>query len=57
LAGAVVGAQFGARMGAKMQGEQLRAALGLVVLAVGLGLLVELVARPTDLYEIAVLEK
>jgi len=55
LAGAVVGAQFGARMGGRMQGEQLRAALGLVVLAVGVGLLVELVARPGDLYEITVL--
>jgi len=57
LLGAVVGAQFGARIGAKMQGEQLRAAMGLVVLAVGLGLFFELVARPGDLYEIAVLEE
>ena len=55
LIGAVVGAQFGARAGAKLQGEQLRAALGLVVLAVGVGLAIELVVTPNDLYTLTVI--
>jgi uncharacterized membrane protein YfcA len=53
LAG-VIGAQYGVRVGQKLRGEQLRALLGLLVLAVGLRLAVELVVTPDDLYSIAI---
>ncbi len=53
LAG-VVGAQYGVRVGQKLRGEQLRALLGLLVLAVGLRLAVELVLTPDDLYSLAI---
>ena len=42
LIGAVVGAQLGTIAGARLKAEQLRAALGLMVLAVGLRVLWEL---------------
>ena len=51
--GGVVGAQLGVRAGAKLRGEQLRLLLALVVLAVGAGLAWELVARPADVYSLA----
>ncbi|MCM2396765.1 sulfite exporter TauE/SafE family protein [Rhizobium sp. S95] len=53
LAG-VIGAQYGVRVGQKLRGEQLRALLGLLVLAVGLRLAIELVVTPEDLYSIAI---
>ncbi len=53
LAG-VIGAQYGVRVGQKLRGEQLRALLGLLVLAVGLRLAIELVVTPDDLYSIAI---
>ncbi|NML74956.1 sulfite exporter TauE/SafE family protein [Rhizobium sp. S-51] len=53
LAG-VIGAQYGVRVGQKLRGEQLRALLGLLVLAVGLRLAVELVVTPDDIYSIAI---
>ena len=52
LAGAVVGAQFGARVGVKLQGEQLRALLALMVLAVCAKLFFDLVAVPVDQFSI-----
>jgi uncharacterized membrane protein YfcA len=52
LTSAVVGAQFGSRMAGKIPGEQLRALLAVVVLAVGIKLVFDLVAPPTDLYSI-----
>jgi hypothetical protein len=51
--GGVVGAQLGVRAGAKLRGEQLRLLLALIVLAVGAGLAWELVARPADVYSLA----
>ncbi len=39
----VIGAQYGVRVGQKLRGEQLRALLGLLVLAVGLRLAIALV--------------
>ncbi|MDO1580932.1 sulfite exporter TauE/SafE family protein [Rhizobium oryzicola] len=50
----VIGAQYGVRVGQKLRGEQLRALLGLLVLAVGLRLALDLVLTPDDIYSIAV---
>jgi uncharacterized protein len=50
----VIGAQYGVRVGQKLRGEQLRALLGLLVLAVGVRLAIDLVVTPADLYSIAV---
>ncbi|UXN65844.1 MULTISPECIES: sulfite exporter TauE/SafE family protein [Phyllobacterium] len=52
MTGGVVGAQYGARIGQKLRGEQLRALLALLVLAVGLRLAIELFVTPDDLYSI-----
>ena len=52
LSGAVVGAQFGGRLAGRIPGEQLRALLAIVVLAVGIKLLVDLVSMPVDLYSL-----
>jgi uncharacterized membrane protein YfcA len=51
--GGVIGGQFGVRAGQKLKGEQLRALLALMVLAVAIRLLFDLVLRPTDLFSIA----
>lgn len=48
----VIGAQYGVRVGQKLRGEQLRALLGLLVLAVGLRLLIALVVTPADIYSV-----
>ncbi|MBP1851376.1 sulfite exporter TauE/SafE family protein [Rhizobium halophytocola] len=50
----VVGAQYGVRVGQKLRGEQLRVLLGLLVLAVGIRLAIDLVLTPADLYSITV---
>jgi uncharacterized protein len=50
----VIGAQYGVRVGQKLRGEQLRALLGLLVLAVGVRLAIDLVVTPADIYSIAV---
>ncbi len=55
LAGAVIGAQIGTMVGGHMRGEQLRALLGVVVLAVGAGVAYDLVVTPTDPYSIVTL--
>ena len=52
LAGGVAGAQFGAAMGTKLRGEETRALLGLLVLAVALGLGWDLVRAPENLFAI-----
>jgi uncharacterized membrane protein YfcA len=52
IVGGVVGGQFGVRAGQKLRGEQLRALLALMVLAVAFRLLFDLVARPSNLYSI-----
>jgi uncharacterized membrane protein YfcA len=46
LAGGVAGAQFGAAMGGKLRGEETRALLGALVLAVAAALLWELLSVP-----------
>jgi len=51
LAG-VIGAQYGVRVGQRLRGEQLRALLGLLVLAVGLRLAVALIVTPQDIYSV-----
>jgi hypothetical protein len=53
LVGGVIGAQFGSRLAWRLRGEQLRALLALIVLAVGLEISFELVAEPDDLFSIA----
>jgi uncharacterized membrane protein YfcA len=50
--GGVVGVQMGVRIGAQMRGEQLRALLGVLVVAVALRLLIGLVQTPEDIYSI-----
>jgi uncharacterized membrane protein YfcA len=52
LAGGVAGAQFGASMGTKLRGEETRALLGLLVLAVALGLAWDLIRAPENLFAI-----
>jgi len=53
LAGAVVGAQFGSKYSVRMKGEQLRALLALMVLGVCVKIVLDLVAKPVDLYSIS----
>lgn len=52
-AGGVMGGQFGVRAGQKLRGEQLRALLAMMVLAVAIRLLLDLVLRPSELFSIA----
>ncbi|MBI1383284.1 MAG: TSUP family transporter [Rhizobiales bacterium] len=49
----VIGAQIGVRAGQKLRGEQLRALLALMVLAVAIRLAFDLVLTPDELYSIA----
>jgi uncharacterized membrane protein YfcA len=49
----VVGAQLGVQIGSRLKGEQLRLLLALVVLTVCVGMLWDLVARPADLFSLA----
>jgi uncharacterized membrane protein YfcA len=53
VAGGVLGVQVGVRAGDRLKGEQVRAMLAIVILAVGAALLYDLVAPPADLYVIA----
>ncbi len=55
MVGGVIGAQFGARLGARVGGEQLRAMLALLVLAVGIRFLFNLVTTPEELYSLVTL--
>nr|WP_274706799.1 sulfite exporter TauE/SafE family protein [Allorhizobium sonneratiae] len=50
----VIGAQYGVRVGQKLRGEQLRALLGLLILAVGIRLFIDLVNTPADPFSIVV---
>ncbi len=50
MAGGVAGAQYGANAGQKIRGEQLRALLALLVLAVGLRLAYGLFVTPDSIY-------
>ena len=56
MVGGVAGAQYGAKAGQKLRGEQLRALLALLVLAVALRLAFDLFATPPSLYSLTGLE-
>lgn len=53
--GSVIGAQFGTMVGARLRGEQLRALLGLIVLAVAIRVGWDLVATPVELYSLGLI--
>ena len=53
LLGGVVGAQFGAKLSGRFRAEEMRAALGLIVLLVGIQMGLELFVRPADIFMIA----
>ena len=53
LFGGVVGAQVGARFSSRFRGEVLRAALGLIVLLVGIQMGLELFVRPSEIFLLA----
>ena len=53
MVGGVIGAQFGARIGQNIRGDQLRALLALLVLAVAVRFLAGLVATPVEPYSLA----
>jgi len=53
LLGGVIGAQFGARLSGRFRAEEMRAALGLIVLLVGIQMGLELFVRPSDLFLLA----
>jgi uncharacterized membrane protein YfcA len=55
MVGGVIGAQFGARVGQNLRGDQLRALLALLVLAVALRFLVGLVTPPNERYSLELL--
>ena len=55
MVGGVIGAQFGARIGQNMRGDQLRALLGLLVLAVAIRFLTDLIATPDERYSLSLL--
>ncbi|WP_421994735.1 sulfite exporter TauE/SafE family protein [Roseococcus sp.] len=52
LLGGVAGAQFGAAMGGKLRGEETRALLGALVLAVAASLLWDLLREPAQLFSV-----
>jgi uncharacterized membrane protein YfcA len=53
MIGGVAGAQYGTRVGQRLRGEQLRALLALLVLAVALRLAFDLFVEPKNLYSLA----
>jgi uncharacterized membrane protein YfcA len=55
MVGGVIGAQFGARLGTHVRGDQLRAMLAILVLAVAIRFLVGLVETPAELFSLATL--
>jgi uncharacterized membrane protein YfcA len=52
VVGGVVGVQLGVRVGSQLRGEQLRALLAVLVVAVALRLLIGLITTPNDIYSI-----
>ncbi len=56
MTGGVIGAQFGVRAGQRLKGEQMRAILGVLVLAVSLRLGIDLIVEPSELYSLSRLE-
>ncbi|MDW6025297.1 sulfite exporter TauE/SafE family protein [Mesorhizobium sp. BAC0120] len=57
MIGGVAGAQYGAKAGQKLRGEQLRALLAILVLAVALRLAFDLFATPVSRYSLTGLEQ
>jgi hypothetical protein len=55
MVGGVIGAQFGARIGQNIRGDQLRALLAILVIAVALRFLTGLVATPEERYSLTAL--
>jgi uncharacterized protein len=55
LVGGVIGAQLGTRFGARLRGEQLRALLAILVLAMAAKLAFDLTVRPVDPYTLETL--
>jgi len=53
MVGGVAGAQYGARAGQKLRGEQLRALLALLVLAVAVRLALDLFVPPASVYSLS----
>jgi len=56
LIGGVIGAQLGSRFGAKLRGEQLRAALAIIVLAVAVKLVADMTVTPAQLYTLEAIQ-
>jgi uncharacterized protein len=56
LLGGVIGAQLGTRWGSRLRGEQLRALLAVIVLAVAVKIVFDLTASPADIYSAAVVK-
>jgi uncharacterized protein len=54
MTGGVIGAQFGAQAGQKLRGDQLRALLALLVLAVCIRIFFDLVLTPDDYFSLAI---
>ena len=52
--GAAAGVQFGVRVGSRLRGEELRALLAILVVAVALRLLFDLVVPPDDIFSVVV---
>ncbi len=52
IIGSVIGAQLGARLGGRLRGEEMRAALGLIVLAVCVRVAWDLIATPDDVFSL-----
>ncbi len=53
MVGGVIGAQLGVRAGQHLRGEQMRALLGLLVLAVCLRMAVDLIVKPDEIYSLS----
>ncbi|GAA0379439.1 sulfite exporter TauE/SafE family protein [Brevundimonas terrae] len=53
LLGGVIGAQYGARLSGRFRAEEMRAALGFIVLLVGIQMGLELFVRPSELFLMA----
>jgi uncharacterized membrane protein YfcA len=53
ILGGVVGAQFGVQVGQALRGEQLRALLAVLVLAVALRVLFGLFVTPEEIYSLS----
>ncbi len=55
MVGGVIGAQFGASVGKYLRGDQLRAMLALIVLAVAIRFALTLILTPDDIYSTSIL--